>query len=129
FADDSDVRRCRITSGGNRNSGATKMANTDAWRAPEGADIARRKGGRGHGLAGNARIIAEPAYGRLLAAESILKRSIPTLIIIFLVVVAAARSLSLASWHEEVERNARTVLGLATADLVRALTLAEKADD
>ena len=103
------------------------MANTDAWGAPEGVDLARRKGDRGHGPAGNARIIAEPAYGRLLAAEPILKRSIPTLIIIFLMVVAAARCLSLASWHEDVERNARTVLGLAAADLVQAVALAEKA--
>ncbi len=101
------------------------MANTDAWGAPEGVDFARRKDDSGQGPTGNARIIAEPAYRRLLAAEPILKRSIPTLIIIFLLVVAAARCLSLANWRDDVERNARAVLGLAAGDLVHALTLAE----
>jgi len=101
------------------------MANTDAWGAPERVDSARRRGESGQEPTGNAKIIAEPAYRRLLAAEPILKRSIPTLIIIFLLVVAAARCLSLANWHEDVERNARAVLGLAAADLVQALTLAE----
>ena len=59
------------------------MAKADAWGAPEGTAFERRKA-RGDGLAGNTRLIAEPAYRRLLAAEPLLRRSIPALIIIFL---------------------------------------------
>ena len=89
------------------------MANTDAWRAPAGPIPGRRRTGRNAGPRGNARVIAEPAYRRLLAAEPLLKRSIPTLIVIFLVVVAAVRFLSLVNWHDEVERNAKAMLALA----------------
>jgi two-component system cell cycle sensor histidine kinase PleC len=94
------------------------MAKTDAWGAAGGTDFVRRKGNT---LAGNARIIAEPAYRRLLAAEPLLRRSIPALIVIFLLVVAAARALSLMAWQDEVERNAKAVLSLAAGELVNSM--------
>jgi two-component system cell cycle sensor histidine kinase PleC len=61
----------------------------------------------------------------LLAAEPLLRRSIPALVIIFLVVVAAARFLSLAATHDDVERNAKAVLALAAGELGNALMLTE----
>ncbi|TIX52829.1 MAG: hypothetical protein E5V33_27945, partial [Mesorhizobium sp.] len=70
------------------------MAKADAWGAPGGKAFERRRA-RADGLAGNTRLIAEPAYRRLLAAEPWLRRSIPALIIIFLIVIAALRVLSL----------------------------------
>ena len=94
------------------------MAKTDAWGAPGGTDFVRRKGST---LAGNARIIAEPAYRRLLAAEPLLRRSIPALVVIFLLVVAAARFLSLMAWQEEIERNAKATLSLAAGELVNSM--------
>jgi two-component system cell cycle sensor histidine kinase PleC len=97
------------------------MAKTDAWGAPGGTDFVRRKGSS---LAGNARIIAEPAYRRLLAAEPLLRRSIPALIVIFLLVVAGARFLSLMAWQDEVERNAKAVLSLAAGELVNSMMVA-----
>ncbi|RUY24366.1 hypothetical protein EN981_34045, partial [Mesorhizobium sp. M7A.F.Ca.CA.001.13.2.1] len=60
------------------------MAKADAWGAPGGTVFAHRET-RGDGLAGNTRLIAEPAYRRLLAAEPLLRRSIPVLIITFLI--------------------------------------------
>ncbi|MEP6193024.1 MAG: PAS domain-containing sensor histidine kinase, partial [Nitratireductor sp.] len=93
------------------------MAKADARGAPE-ADIFVRRTGRRRpmrGLSGNARIIAAPAYERLIAAEPYLRRSIPTLIIVFLVIVAAARATSLMSWREDIERSARMMLGLGAA--------------
>ena len=42
-------------------------------------------------LAGHAKLFAKPAYSRLIKAEPFLKRSIPVLIVAFLIVVAAAR--------------------------------------
>jgi two-component system cell cycle sensor histidine kinase PleC len=103
------------------------MAKADAWLAAGGWIFSRRKRRREGNLAGHARIIAEPAYQKLLAAEPLLRRSIPTLIVIFLLVVSAARAMSLLAWRDDVERNARAVLGLAAGELVNALMLA-KAD-
>lgn len=100
------------------------MAKADAWRAPGGTIFARRGPNRA-GPAGNAKIIAAPAYKRLLAAEPLLRRSIPALIIVFLLVVAAARVLSLAAMHDDVARNAKAVLALAAGELGNALTRQE----
>ncbi|TPN83085.1 PAS domain S-box protein [Mesorhizobium sp. CU2] len=97
------------------------MAKADAWGAPGGKVFARRKA-RGDGLAGNARLIAEPAYQRLLAAEPLLRRSIPALIIIFLVVIAALRFLSLMNEHDEIERDSKAVLALAAGQMAQAIT-------
>ncbi|MBZ9795797.1 PAS domain-containing sensor histidine kinase [Mesorhizobium sp. ES1-4] len=96
------------------------MAKADAWGAPGGMAFARRKT-RSDGLAGNARLIAEPAYKRLLAAEPLLRRSIPALIVIFLIVIAALRVLSLMNERDDVERDAKAVLTLAAAQLASSL--------
>lgn len=97
------------------------MAKADAWGAPEGTAFERRKA-RGDGLAGNTRLIAEPAYRRLLAAEPLLRRSIPALIIIFLIVIAALRVLSLMNERDEVERDVKAVLGLAAGQMANAIS-------
>jgi len=98
------------------------MAGADAWSAPEGAAFARR-GERRDKVAGNARFIAAPAYLRLLAAEPLLKRSIPVLIIIFLVVVASVRFMSMMTWRDDVERDAKAILNLASGELANAMML------
>ncbi|MCE3257259.1 MAG: sensor histidine kinase, partial [Nitrobacter vulgaris] len=105
------------------------MAGADAWGAPERSSFAWHKPSRGNGIAGNARIIAAPAYRRLLAAEPLLKRSIPTLIILFLVVVALVRFLSLMAWHDDIERDTRATLVLEADDLGKALLLAGRDSD
>lgn len=97
------------------------MAKADAWGAPEGMAFERRKA-RGDGLAGNTRLIAEPAYRRLLAAEPLLRRSIPALIIIFLIVIAALRVLSLMNERDEAERDGKAVLGLAAGQMANAIS-------
>ncbi|QND59428.1 PAS domain-containing sensor histidine kinase [Mesorhizobium huakuii] len=96
------------------------MAKADAWGAPGGMAFARR-GTRSDGLAGNTRLIAEPAYKRLLAAEPLLRRSIPALIIIFLLVIAALRVLSLMNERDDVERDAKAILTLAAGQLASSL--------
>ncbi|TGT65799.1 PAS domain S-box protein [bacterium M00.F.Ca.ET.159.01.1.1] len=97
------------------------MAKADAWGAPGGKAFARRKA-RSDGLAGNTRLIAEPTYQRLLAAEPVLRRSIPALIVIFLIVIAALRFLSLMNEHDEIERDAKAVLALAAGQMAQAVT-------
>jgi two-component system cell cycle sensor histidine kinase PleC len=99
------------------------MANSDAWRAPDGSVFVRHRAGQKGGPRGHARLIAEPAYRRLLAAEPLLKRSIPTLIVIFLMVVAAVRFLSLLNWHDDIERSAKAMLALSAGELVNAMML------
>jgi two-component system cell cycle sensor histidine kinase PleC len=94
------------------------VAKADAWGAPGGTVFERRKAGlRERGLAGNTRLIAEPAYRKLLAAEPFLRKLIPTLIVIFLLVVATLRLLSLLNWHDEAERNAKALLSLGAGEL------------
>ncbi|MER8888348.1 ATP-binding protein [Mesorhizobium sp. M0907] len=98
------------------------MAKADAWGAPGGTAFERREARR-DGLAGNARLIAEPAYRRLLAAEPLLRRSIPALIIIFLLVIAALRFLSLMNERDDVERDAKAILSLAAGQLASSITV------
>jgi len=93
------------------------MARTDAWGAAGGSLFARRKPAWNMG----ASLLSEPAYRRLLAVEPLLRRSIPVLIVVFLIVIAAVRTLSLLAQHDEIERNARTILSLASTELGGAL--------
>ena len=98
------------------------MAEADARGAPETGSFARRNGRRiPPGLSGNARVLAAPAYHRLIAAEPLLRRSIPTLIIVFLIVIAAARTVSLIAWRDDIDRTARTILALGAAQLSASL--------
>ncbi|WP_378943642.1 PAS domain-containing sensor histidine kinase [Mesorhizobium sp. ANAO-SY3R2] len=97
------------------------MAKADAWGAPDETVIVRRRQARSAGLSGNARLIAEPAYRRLLAAEPLLRRTIPTLIMIFLIVVAGTRFLSMMALRDDVERNAKAILALAAGEMVNSL--------
>ncbi|RUU42919.1 PAS domain S-box protein [Mesorhizobium sp. M6A.T.Ce.TU.002.03.1.1] len=101
------------------------MAKADAWGAPGGTAFERREA-RSDGLAGNARLIAEPAYRRLLAAEPLLRRSIPALIIIFLLVIAALRFLSLMNERDDVERDAKAILSLAAGPLASSISVDAK---
>jgi two-component system cell cycle sensor histidine kinase PleC len=66
-------------------------------------------------------MLAAPAYRRLLVLEPYLRRSIPALILIFLLIVASARALSLMAWHDDIERKAKAMLGLAASELSHAL--------
>lgn len=101
------------------------MAKADAWSAPEGSFYVRQVTPRKQrfGLSGHARMIAAPAYKQLLAAEPFLKRLIPILIIVFLVMVAATRFMSLMSQRDDVETSAKGLLALASGQLAHAVTL------
>lgn len=76
--------------------------------------LARLTGGR-KAVSGHARLIARPTYQRLLAAEPLLKRLIPILIIIFLAIVAAARYVQLTDMRDDRESFAREQLTMVTA--------------
>ncbi|GGA93486.1 PAS domain-containing sensor histidine kinase [Brucella endophytica] len=93
------------------------MANADAYDAPTGRYYASGKRRSRAGLSGHAGLLAGPAYQKIVRLEPWLRRSIPTLIILFLIVLAVARVLSLMAWREDIERNARSALALATTHI------------
>ncbi len=125
--DDSGVRKFyRIRRG--QFLGRAFMAKADAHGATGWQFFGRDRRWTSSGLQGNARIIAAPDYRRLLAIEPYVRRSIPALIIIFLLIVAAARVLSLMNWYESIEANARAMLSLSSVQLERALTKSELED-
>jgi two-component system cell cycle sensor histidine kinase PleC len=73
----------------------------------------------------HARLMAHPAYRRLLRAEPIFRRSIPVLIVIFLVIIGAARVGSMVQEYDEAEGHARDMIGLIAQTL--DVTLSETA--
>ena len=58
-------------------------------------------------ISGHAKLLARPAYQKLLAAEPLLRRLIPVLIAIFLVIVGLARFVELYQLKVEREHDAR----------------------
>ncbi|HVK93057.1 MAG TPA: ATP-binding protein [Mycoplana sp.] len=66
-------------------------------------------------LAGHARIFAGPASLRLTRAEPVLKRSIPILVIAFLLVVGIARLMGLLVEHQRMDAGARDGTALMAA--------------
>ncbi|NTS30167.1 PAS domain-containing protein [Phyllobacterium sp. BT25] len=91
------------------------MANADAYRAPTGKIYAKdRTTARGRNrLSGHVKLLADPAYGKLLATEPYLRRAIPPLIVVFLIVLAVIRLMSLLAWRDDAERTARATLSMA----------------
>jgi len=108
------------------------MASAYAWALP-GSLFSRRGKSKTQGseVAGNAKILAAPAYERLLALEPYLRRAIPILVVIFLMVVAAARLLTLLDWRDDIERDTKQLLGMAAQNLSQSLQIAtpEEAPD
>lgn len=99
------------------------MARAEARGAPTGSFFARfQLSGRDQGLAGNARLIAAPAYRRLLSLEPYIRRSIPALIVIFLVVVGLARVMSTLAWKADIERTAKANLELSAARIATEIS-------
>jgi two-component system, cell cycle sensor histidine kinase PleC len=94
------------------------MAKADARRAPAGKLFAQKRRHaklQGESLTGPARMLAEPAYQRLLAAEPFLRCTIPILTIIFLIIVACVRFVILMNQKDELIDQARSNVALASA--------------
>ncbi|MGV8840097.1 MAG: ATP-binding protein [Bauldia sp.] len=86
----------------------------------------RLRGGR-KGLSGHARLSADPNYQRMLAAEPVLKRLIPVLIVIFLCIVAATRYVQLVEMRHDEEGFAQQQIAMLSALIGQSLTSAESA--
>ncbi len=72
-------------------------------------------------ISGHAKLLARPAYQKLLAAEPFLRRLIPILIVIFLLIVGAARFVQLYQLKTDREYDARETIGLVATVLSAAL--------
>lgn len=102
------------------------MAKAGAWVPPAGGgwfSWRRNRRRAGKGVVGNAKIIAAPAYERLLAIEPYLRRSIPLLIVVFLIVIAVARFMSMMTWRDDIERDAERLLAMAATDLAQSVQI------
>ena len=71
-------------------------------------------------IAGHATLLAHPAYQKLLAAEPMLRRLIPVLIAIFLIIVGLARFVELYQQRVDREQNAHDTVGMVTAVVASA---------
>ena len=72
-------------------------------------------------ISGHARLLARPAYQKLLAAEPLLRKLIPVLIFIFLVIVGLARFVELYQLRTEREYQARETMGMIASALAGSL--------
>jgi two-component system cell cycle sensor histidine kinase PleC len=93
------------------------MAKAGAWGAAGGTLL-----GQGRARGGASSAVRKPdAARRLIAAEPILRRAIPVLIVLLLIVIVLARSISLMTMRDDTERQARSTLSLAAAELASRL--------
>lgn len=83
------------------------MAHLDALDAPTGTFVdskpsqKKRKVGSAH-----VDLLSGPAYKRLLTIEPWLRRAIPLIILIFLVLLAATRLVQLYEWRQTIDHAA-----------------------
>lgn len=99
------------------------MAKKDARRAPGRKSAFARRQKDLPEIAGSVRVLAKPAHRRLVAAEPVLRWAIPALTIVFLLLVATARVLTLMASHDDVERSAKALLALSAGNLVHGATV------
>jgi two-component system cell cycle sensor histidine kinase PleC len=78
-------------------------------------------------LTGHIRLLAQPAYQRLLTAEPFFRRAIPVLCVVFIATLATYRALTLSYEHEETDQRARDDLTMIATTLAARLG-AEEAD-
>ena len=104
------------------------MAIADAWRAAdrnvlrEASRMARRR----FGLAGHSAALADPAYRRFARVEPWLRRSIPAMILVFLAMIALARTNSMLDWGDAIGREADAGIALSASRLAMAHDLASR---
>ncbi len=77
-------------------------------------------------IPGHAKLLAHPAYRKLLAAEPLLRRLVPILIFVFLLIVGLARILELYVEHNDNDQAARSTIAML-GDVVAATFSGESA--
>ena len=75
-------------------------------------------------VSGHAGLLAHPAYRKLLAAEPLLRRAIPVLIVIFLIIVGLARFVELYAQKTDREQIARDTVAMTASVIASAFAKA-----
>src|SRR5690606_7988474 len=97
------------------------MASTDAYGAPAGTHGESGRKRRKAKLSGHVSLLAGPAYGKFVSIEPILRRLVPALIIIFLIILGVARVFSMLAWRDDIEQQHKAFLSAATANLAQMI--------
>ncbi|CAJ2333719.1 PAS domain-containing sensor histidine kinase [Brucella abortus] len=97
------------------------MASTDAYGAPAGTHCESGRKKRKGRLSGHVSLLAGPAYSKFIVIEPILRRLVPTLIIIFLIILGVARVFSLLAWRDDIELQHKAAISGATAHLAQMI--------
>ncbi|EEY04215.1 PAS domain-containing sensor histidine kinase [Brucella neotomae] len=97
------------------------MASTDAYGAPAGTHCESGRKKRKGRLSGHVSLLAGPAYSKFIVIEPILRRLVPTLIIIFLIILGVARVFSLLAWRDDIELQHKAALSGATVHLAQMI--------
>lgn len=98
------------------------MASTEAHSAPTGASCTSQKEERNSGLYGHLNLLADPAKRKFVTAETVLRRLIPALIIIFLILMGVARLFSLLTWREDIQQSVEAELALTSLQVSAVLS-------
>ncbi|PTW57623.1 two-component system cell cycle sensor histidine kinase PleC [Breoghania corrubedonensis] len=77
-------------------------------------------------LTGHIRLLARPAYARLVSTEGILRRAIPILSLLFVASLACYRAVEMTSEHADTEARARDQLTLIATALAARLSSQEE---
>ncbi|CUW42839.1 sensory box histidine kinase [Brucella vulpis] len=97
------------------------MVSTDAYGAPAGTHCESGRKKRKGRLSGHVSLLAGPAYSKFIIIEPILRRLVPALIIIFLIILVVARVFSLLAWRDDIELQHKAALSGATAHLAQMI--------
>lgn len=97
------------------------MASTDAYGAPAGSHRAPGRTKKKGKVSGHVSLLAGPAYGKFISLEPILRRLVPALIVIFLIILGVARTFSMLAWREDIEQQHKAGLSAATANLAQMI--------
>lgn len=106
------------------------MAGAEAARPPSEKywPFSRLFSGARPAISGHARLLARPAYRRLVAVEPRLRRLIPILIFVFLSIVGLTRFVDLYDMKLDRERNARDMITMIASALASTLDEAAASD-
>ncbi|MCZ2158144.1 ATP-binding protein [Bartonella sp. 220] len=98
------------------------MAELDAYNAPTETYADSKSSAQNHkAQKERLNLFSGSAYQRLLFIEPWLRRSLPFVILAFLVVLAAIRFISLYDWRHEIDKNTRSTLTLLASHITNII--------
>lgn len=98
------------------------MAQLDAFDAPtETFADSKPSAKKRKGVSAHVDLLSGPAYQRLLSVEPWLRRSIPVIILLFLLILALVRIVSLIEWRQDINNNTRIGLVLANTHIASSV--------